>query len=105
MKRYKVAIASTLCSTLLIVLAPQKTQAQAVIGIPVVETIIIGGIVYYVWLNSQGEEQQSATYPMLEDPEDELQWGVYPANDNEQCHYKAAGRDWRWIDGECHIKG
>lgn len=94
-----------LATTLTIQFTPHRANAQAVIGVPVVETVIIGGIVYYVWQNWQGEEQRSQTYPMLEDPEDELQWGVYPADDGEQCHYKAAGRAWRWIDGECHIKG
>jgi len=89
-------------------LIPQKTNAQAVIGVPVVETVIIGGIVYYVWQNWQGQEQQSTTYPMLEDPEDEDQWGEYPdVKSFKGCRWAAAGRDWRWDPDTltCSIKG
>jgi len=85
-----------------------RANAQAVIGVPVVETAIIGGIVYYVWQNWQGEEQRSTTYPMLEDPEDELQWGTYPSvKTYEGCEWTAAGRDWEWDrkTSTCYIKG
>lgn len=62
-----------LAAALTIQFTLHRANAQAVIGVPVVETVIIGGIVYYVWQNWQGEEQRSTTYPMLEDPEEEIE--------------------------------
>jgi hypothetical protein len=70
----KKSIAIALVTALAVTqLAPPKANAQAVLGIPVVETVIIGGIVWYVWTNWQGEEQRSTTYPVLPDPEEESQ--------------------------------
>jgi len=50
---------------------PQKANAQAVIGVPVVETVIIGGIALYVWYIN-GQRHESQTYPVLPDPEEEI---------------------------------
>jgi hypothetical protein len=114
MKRRFGAIA--LSVVVLIVSLPPRANAQAVIGVPVVETfigiVIIGGIAYELYRTSQGQElTRPVTMPAtsggyFENPDDEGEWGVYPAKDKEQCHYKAAGRPYEWLgNGKCKIKG
>ena len=85
----------------------QRAKAQAAaVAIPVgAAVVILGGIAYYVWYNSQGEEQTVPVAPMLEDPEDEAQWGVFRARDETHCKRLAGGRDSYWEDGKCYIKG
>jgi hypothetical protein len=54
-------------------LMPNRVNAQAVIGLPIVETIVIVGAAgavstLYVWYVN-GIRQESSTDPILEDPE------------------------------------
>jgi hypothetical protein len=59
-------------------LTPQRANAQAAaVVVPVGAAIVIlGGIAYYTWLNSQGHEQLVPTSSaILEDPEeDQSEW-------------------------------
>jgi hypothetical protein len=68
------AIALSLC---LLISSVPKAQAQGVLVIPeAAAIIIIGGIAYYVWTNSEGLREQvavpSSSMP-IEDPEDEME--------------------------------
>lgn len=106
--RYPLGVALSLC--LMVSSIPQKARAQAALVVPVgAAIVIIGGIAYYTWINSQGREElvPTSSYPMLEDPEDEAQWGVFDARDDRHCQRMAGGRDWWWDADrkECHIKG
>jgi hypothetical protein len=69
----RLPIAAAIAASLVLAQVP-RANAQAAIGVPVVETVIgvviIGGILYEVYINSQGqEERRPATQPMMEDPE------------------------------------
>jgi hypothetical protein len=100
--------AVALVTAIALQLLPPKVNAQAAAAIvPVGAAIVIlGGISYYVWTNSQGVEQRVPVYPVLEDPEDEAQWGVFDARDERHCQRLAGGRDYRWLgNGKCRIKG
>jgi hypothetical protein len=105
--------AIALAAAIAIQLIPPQANAQGVLVIPEAAAIvIIGGIAYYVWTNSEGLREQvavpSSSMPMLEDPEDEAQWGTYPdVKSFEGCRWAAAGRDWNWDrkTSTCYIKG
>jgi hypothetical protein len=100
--------AIALAAAIAIQLTP-RANAQAAAAIPVGAAIVVlGGIAYYVWMNSQGIEQRVPVYSRLEDPEDEAQWGEYPdVKSYEGCRWAAAGRDWNWDrkTSTCYIKG
>jgi len=68
---FKRLITFALASTIAIQLTPYRANAQAAVAVPVGAVIVVlGGIAYYVWTNSQGAEQRmpvSGDY--LEDPE------------------------------------
>ncbi|NJR37758.1 MAG: hypothetical protein HC781_01630 [Leptolyngbyaceae cyanobacterium CSU_1_4] len=70
--KLKRTVASALLALSIFQLKPQSVRAQAVIGVPVVETIVVLGVVWYVWYVN-GQEQRSTTYPVLPDPEEEFQ--------------------------------
>lgn len=88
-----------------------RAKAQAVIGVPIAETVIgvvvIGGILYEIYLNNQGHEAtRPASYPVLEDPDEEGEWGIFDAKDFNACRWKAAGRPFEWLGNrQCKIKG
>jgi hypothetical protein len=100
--------AIALVTAIALQLFPPKVNAQAVFGVPIVETIVIVGAAgavttLYVWYVN-GIRHESSTYPMLEDPEGEGEWGEFKAGDDRKCQRLAAGRDWYWEDGKCFIK-
>jgi hypothetical protein len=100
---------------------PQKADAQAELLIPAVcatgigcvllGTIVIGGVAYLIWQNTEtgseyGRPIESGEY--LEDPEDGTHWGEYStAKTKNGCRYLAGGRPWQWdaATGKCYIKG
>lgn len=99
-----------LIATLILSQVPtQRVKAQAAaVAIPVGAAIVmIGGISYAVWLNSQGVEIKVPvgleTY--FEDPEDSDQWGEFTARDERHCQRLAGGRSWYWNGSKCFIKG
>jgi hypothetical protein len=58
-------------------IASPRANAQAVIGLPIVETIVIVGAAgavttLYVWY-VDGIRNESSTYPVLPDPEEEVE--------------------------------
>jgi hypothetical protein len=63
----------------------QRVKAQAAaIAVPVGAAIVImGGISYYVWVNSQGE-RQAVPVPILEDPEVHQEEWDYPISADSQ---------------------
>lgn len=67
--------AIALITALLITQMPvQRVKAQAALVVPTGAAIVIlGGISYYVWMNSQGYEERVPVYPVLADPEDEME--------------------------------
>jgi hypothetical protein len=86
-----------------------RANAQAVIGLPVAETVIgiviIGGIAYELYRNSQGEELTRPA-PVMENPDEEGEWGIFDAKDFNACRWKAAGRPFEWLGNrQCKIKG
>jgi hypothetical protein len=94
-------------STVLVVqLIPLRVQAQAqAVVVPVgAAIVVILGISYYVWQAQGVERRVPVVDAILEDPEDEGEWGEFKAGDYRKCQRLAAGRDWYWEDGKCFIK-
>jgi hypothetical protein len=57
-------------------LTPQRVNAQAAVIVPIgAAVVILGGIAYYTWTNTLGEEMKVpvSSYPVLEDPEEEME--------------------------------
>jgi hypothetical protein len=73
-------------------LSPPKAQAQGVLVIPEAAAIvIIGGIAYYVWTNSEGLREQvavpSSSMPMIDNPDEQSseEWDYIWADDYNQA--------------------
>jgi hypothetical protein len=66
-------VAIALLTTLLIVQLPQRANSQAVIGLPVLETVVVGGVASALWVwYVNGQRHESSTYPVLPEPEAEV---------------------------------
>jgi hypothetical protein len=99
-----------LIATLIISQVPtQRVRSQAAaVAIPVgAAIVVIGGLAYYVWLNTEGIEikmpVEGGSY--LEDAEESDQWGEFRARDERHCQRLAGGRSWYWNGSKCFIKG
>jgi hypothetical protein len=88
-------------------LNPQRVNAQAAaVIVPIgAVVVILGGIAYYTWTNTLGEEMRVpvSSYPVLEDPEEEMErmnnnsqaGRVVRADNATQAHTACS----RWADG------